>query len=114
MILSVVYLVVRRLLELAVLLGRSEASKEIEILVLRHELAVLRRQAGRPKLTRADRALLAALSRAVPRTADEKLQGRRRHQKKGDPAELHGPALPDLPGAGAATGNGASTSTSVN
>jgi hypothetical protein len=40
-ILSVVYLVVHRLQELAVLLGRSEASKEVEILVLRHELAVL-------------------------------------------------------------------------
>ena len=44
MILSVVYLLVRRLLELAVLLGRTEARKEVEILVLRHELAVLRRQ----------------------------------------------------------------------
>jgi hypothetical protein len=43
-ILSVVYLVACRLLELVVLLGRSEASKEVEILVLRHELAVLRRQ----------------------------------------------------------------------
>ena len=57
MILSVVYLLVRRLLELAVLLGRSQASKEIEILVLRHELMVLRRQVPRPRHQRPDRLL---------------------------------------------------------
>jgi putative transposase len=67
-ILSVVYLVVRRLLELAVLLGRSKASKEVEILVLRHELAVLRRQVPRPRRERRDRLLLAALSRLLPRS----------------------------------------------
>jgi hypothetical protein len=67
-ILSVVYLLVRRLLELAVLLGRSEASKEIEILVLRHELVVLRRQVPRPRHQRRDRLLLAALSRLLPRS----------------------------------------------
>ena len=67
MILSVVCLLVRRLLELAVLLGRSQASKEIEILVLRHELTVLRRQVLRPRHQCPDRLLLAALSRLLPR-----------------------------------------------
>jgi len=64
--LSVVYLLVRRLLQLVVPLGRSEARKEVEILVLRHELAVLRRQMPRPRHQRRDR-LLAALSRLLPR-----------------------------------------------
>jgi putative transposase len=64
---SFVYLVVRNLFALVWLPGRSRRSKELEILVLRHELAVLRRQASRPTLTRADRALLAALSRSLPR-----------------------------------------------
>jgi hypothetical protein len=62
-----VYLLVRRLLELAVLLGRSETGKEIEILVLRHELTVLRRQVPRPRHQRRDQLLLAALSRLLPR-----------------------------------------------
>jgi hypothetical protein len=64
---SFVYLVVRNLFALVWLLARPRRSKELEILVLRHELAVLRRQAVRPTLTRADRALLAALSRSLPR-----------------------------------------------
>jgi hypothetical protein len=46
---------------------RSEAFKEPEIVVLRHELSVLRRQARRPQLTMADRVLLAAASRLLPR-----------------------------------------------
>jgi len=66
---SFVYLVVRNLFALAWLLGRHRRSKELEILVLRHELAILRRQPSTPRLTRADRALLAALSRSVPRAA---------------------------------------------
>jgi transposase InsO family protein len=65
---SFVYLVVRNLFALVWLLARPRRSKELEILVLRHELAVLRRHA-RPTLTRADRALLAALSRSLPRPA---------------------------------------------
>jgi hypothetical protein len=66
---SFVYLVGRNLFALVWLLGRQRRSKELEILVLRHELAILRRQAARPKLTQADRALLAALSRSLPRPA---------------------------------------------
>ena len=64
---SFVYLAVRSLLGLVVLLGRSGRSKELEILVLRHELAVLRRRSPRPRLTRADRAWLAALSCLLPK-----------------------------------------------
>jgi hypothetical protein len=64
---SLVYWVVRRLFELVVLLGRSPRSKELEILVLRHELSILRRQTQRPRLRQADRLLLTALSRSLPR-----------------------------------------------
>jgi transposase len=64
---SFVYLAVRSLFSLVWLLARPRRSKELEILLLRHELAVLRRQARQPKLTRADRALLATLSRSLPR-----------------------------------------------
>ncbi len=69
MLWSFVYLVVRNLFALVWLLGRSRRSKEMEILVLRHELAILRRQTSRPRLTRADRALLASLSRSLARPA---------------------------------------------
>jgi putative transposase len=64
---SFVYLALIRVLELIVLCCRSTEAKEIEILVLRHELAVLRRQHPRPRLQSNDRALLATLSRHLPR-----------------------------------------------
>jgi hypothetical protein len=50
-----------------VLLARGERSKELEILVLRHELSILQRQVRRPRFTSGDRLLLAALSRVLPR-----------------------------------------------
>ena len=65
--LSFLYWSLRRLLELVMLRRRSEREKEIEILLLRHQLRVLQRQVARPQLTPADRALLAAFSRVLPR-----------------------------------------------
>jgi transposase InsO family protein len=68
-VVSVLYWALRRLLELLVLCLRSERSKEIEIVVLRHQLRVLERQVARPRLQPADRVLLAAFSCALPRIA---------------------------------------------
>jgi putative transposase len=66
---SFVYVAFCRLVQLVVLLCRSERSKELEILVLRHELAILRRQPRRAAARPVDRAILAALARALPRSA---------------------------------------------
>jgi hypothetical protein len=65
LVVSVVYVVVCRLFQLVVLLGRNERSKELEIVVLRHELSILRRQVGRPRFESRDRLVLAALSRVL-------------------------------------------------
>jgi putative transposase len=64
---SVVYLILGRVLGFLVLVGRSDRSKEFEVLELRHQVAVLRRQVSRPDLSDGDRVLLAALSRLLPR-----------------------------------------------
>ena len=62
---SLLYLVLCRIFQLLVLLGRGDRAKEIEILALRHQVAVLRRQVNRPDLNDGDRVLLAALSRLL-------------------------------------------------
>jgi hypothetical protein len=61
------YLTLCRSIQLLMFAARGDAAKDLEILVLRHQLAVLRRQAPRPKLEPTDRVMLAALSRALPR-----------------------------------------------
>ena len=67
MLVSVLYVLVGRLLELIVLVARGDRGKDLEILVLRHELSILRRQAGQPRFEPHDRLLFAALSRLLPR-----------------------------------------------
>ena len=67
------YLAMVRVFGWLVLLSRSQASKNAEIMVLRHEVRVLRRQVTRPKPDWADRAILAALTRLLPSA----LRGRR-------------------------------------
>jgi len=63
---SLLYLVLCRLIELVSLRLRCSEFKELEIVVLRHELTLLRRQAARPALQPTDRAFLAAASRLLP------------------------------------------------
>ncbi|MBB5896652.1 integrase [Kutzneria kofuensis] len=60
------YLIFVRLVGLLVLLGRSSAYKDVELLVLRHEVAVLRRGKPKPRLDWVDRAVFAALTRLLP------------------------------------------------
>src|SRR3979409_687649 len=63
--LRLVYLIFLRLISWAALLARSDTSNDAEILVLRHQLAVLRRQVARPRPSWADRAVISALARIL-------------------------------------------------
>nr|WP_134006292.1 integrase core domain-containing protein [Streptomyces sp. 846.5] len=74
MLLRLMYLALTHLFGWIRLLARSAAAKDVEILVLRHQLAVVQRQITGPRLTRADRALLAVLLRLVPRVRLRRLQ----------------------------------------
>ena len=66
MLFSLLYFLVRRLLGAG---GRLQDEKEVELLVLRHQVKVLQRQVKRPRLNRLDRVLLAAASRAMTRSS---------------------------------------------
>ena len=67
MSLRLLYLAFWQVLGLVLLMGRTSATKDVELLVLRHEVAVLRRTNPRPRLDWADRAVFAALARRLPR-----------------------------------------------
>ena len=66
MLFSFVYLVFVSLLKLLVCSRRPARAKDIELIVLRHQIEVLRRQVGRPRMRSADRAFLAATCRLIP------------------------------------------------
>src|SRR4051794_36435840 len=65
--LRLLYLIFRHVLGLLLLMSRTSSTKDVELLVLRHEVAVLRRTNPRPRLDWADRAVFAALALRLPR-----------------------------------------------
>jgi putative transposase len=73
--LRLLYLIFSRVLGWLMLLGRASSSKDLELLILRHEVAVLRRTNPRPRLDWADRALFAALTRRLPLSGSKTRQG---------------------------------------
>jgi putative transposase len=66
-LLSLMYLVLRRVVCLIAGSSNNQMNAEVEVVVLRHQLMVLQRRVGRPRLHRYDRLFMAAISRAFPR-----------------------------------------------
>src|SRR6266700_1262919 len=83
MLFTFLYLAVRALLGLLVRSRRGPGAKDVELMVLRHKLEILRRQVGRPKLRPADRALLAAAACHLPRSSLGLLLVRRNWRQPG-------------------------------
>jgi putative transposase len=79
--LRLIYLIFIQLLSWLLLFARSSAAKDVELLVLRHEIAVLRRTTRKPRLDWADRTILSALIRLLPQTL-------RRHRLWGSKSRL--------------------------
>jgi hypothetical protein len=92
---SLADLAVRCLLQVVLLRRRSEEFKELEIVVLRHQLSVLCRQLHRPQLNSGDRAFLAAASRVLPRPTLGLVPG---HSDAASLASAPGCSPLDLPG----------------
>jgi hypothetical protein len=90
-----VYLMIVRVLSWLMLLARSDAAKDVEILTLRHEVAVLRRTNPRPKIWWLDRAVLSALSRLLPTPLRQLRLGRLEPCCAGTPSSL--PAAGPIP-----------------
>ena len=90
--LRLLYLIFQQLLGLLLLMGRTSSAKDVELLVLRHEVAVLRRANPRPRLDWADRAIFAALTRWLPKDLRSHRPGtlRRRRRVGADPVRPRG------------------------
>jgi hypothetical protein len=74
MSLRLTYLIFQQVLRVVLLLGRTTSTKDVELVALRHEVAVLRRTSPRPRLDWADRVVFAALIRGLPtRLRDHRL-----------------------------------------
>ena len=67
MLFALVYLLLRRVLQLTAGSSNEQIQTEVEVMVVRHQLMILKRQVGRPRLRRRDRSLMAGISRALPR-----------------------------------------------